>query len=104
MRKLLALASPSGHAFATPAALIPRARVTLLAGASLVVLAALGAPGPVRAACTGADQIFSVPTLGPVSSTGGAITVSSSGSIQGGPTGVDASTCSVTQLTNSGAI
>jgi hypothetical protein len=75
-------------------------RSALLAGASLIAIAALAAPGSARAACTGANQDFT----GPITSTGGAITVSMSGSIQGGPTGIDASVCAVTALTNSGAI
>lgn len=91
---------------ATP--LIPagavRSRATLLASASLIALAALGAPGAARATCSGIDQTISAPTLGPVLSTGGKITVTSSGSIAGGPDGVDSVTCSISKLTNSGAI
>ena len=49
------------HAYAPPGTGIPHARITLLAGASLVVLAALAAPGPARANCTGADQVISAP-------------------------------------------
>ncbi len=81
-----------------------RARAALLAGASFVAFAALGAPGSARAGCTGLNQVFSGPASGPILSTGGAITVSSGGSIAGNPTGVDASVCSVTTLTNSGSI
>jgi len=79
-------------------------RSALLAGASLIAIAALAAPGSARAACTGANRHITTATPGPVYSTGGAITVSSSGSIQGGPTGVDAFVCAVTALKNSGAI
>ena len=48
-------------------------RGALLAGASLIAIAALAAPGSARAACTGANQDFTTPTPGPIYSTGGAI-------------------------------
>ena len=50
-------------------------RAALLAGASLIALAALGAPGTARA-CTGADQTISTVISGPIFSTGGTITSS----------------------------
>src|SRR5271170_1424387 len=78
-------------------------RMALLAGVSLAAMASFGAPGA-YAACTGKDQVFSGPAVGPVLSTGGAISVLGSGSIQGAPTGVSAVTCSITTLTNSGAV
>jgi hypothetical protein len=78
-------------------------RAALLAGASLTALAALGAPGAARA-CNGADQTISMVVSGPIFSTDGTITVLSSGTINGGPDGVDASSCSITIVSNSGAL
>jgi hypothetical protein len=78
-------------------------RAALLAGASLIALAAFGAPDVARA-CVPTPQTISTPTGGPVLSNGGAITVTSSGSIAGSPDGVDAPTCSVSTLMNSGSI
>jgi hypothetical protein len=62
-------------------------RTALLAGASLIALAALGAPGAAQA-CSGADQTISTVVSGPIFSTDGAITVLSGGTINGGPDGV----------------
>ena len=78
-------------------------RAGLLAGASLFVLAALGAPAA-EAACTGADQTISTIVAGPILSTGGSITVNGAGVINGGPDGVDAPTCSISTLSNSGIV
>ncbi len=77
-------------------------RAALLAGASAFALAALGASGAARAACFPSPQIIATPTPGPIFSNGGAITVTGSGSITGGPGGddVDALTCPITTLTN----
>ena len=77
-------------------------RAALLAGASVFALAALGASGVARAACDPSPQIIATPTSGPIFSNGGAITVTGSGSITGGPggDGVDALTCAITTLTN----
>jgi PEP-CTERM motif len=75
-------------------------RTALLAGASLIALAALGAPGAARA-CSGATQAISAPTTGPINSNGGPITVGAAGTIY---YGVSAVSCSITALTNSGAI
>ena len=77
-------------------------RAALLAGASAFALAALGASGVARAACVPSPQIIATPTSGPIFSNGGAITVTGSGSITGGPggDGVDALTCPITTLTN----
>ena len=55
-----------------------RSRAALLAGASLVVLAALGAPGAARAACVASQQTINRPTAGPIVSNGGGITVTAS--------------------------
>jgi hypothetical protein len=84
-------------------------RAALLAGASLVALAAFAAPDRALAACSGLSQTFSTPTTGPVFSDGGAIAVSGTGSVTGasganGLDGVEATTCRLTTLTNSGAI
>jgi hypothetical protein len=73
-------------------------RAALLAGASLAALVAVGAPGEALAACSMLDQTISAPTMGPILSDGGAIEVTSTGSISGGPDGVDASGCSITTL------
>src|ERR1700722_4387073 len=78
-------------------------RAALLAGASLIALAALVAPDVARA-CIPSLQTISTPTLGPVLSNSGAIAVTSSGSIAGGPNGVDASNCNISTLMNNGAI
>ena len=82
-------------------------RAALLAGASLIALAALGAPEAARA-CSGLDQTISTSVNGPILSTNGAITVTGSGIISGSegtnPDGVDAFSCSISVLTNSGAI
>jgi len=77
-------------------------RAALLAGASVFALAALGASGVARAACDPSPQIIAMPTSGPIHSNGGAITITGSGSITGGPggDGVDALTCPITTLTN----
>ena len=78
-------------------------RAGLLAGASLFVLAAFGAPGA-EAGCTGVDQTISTTVAGPILSTGGAITVLTGGGIKGDPTGVQAASCSVSTLSNGGMI
>jgi hypothetical protein len=52
----------------------------------------------------GKKQVISSPVTGPIFSNGGAITVTSTGSIAGNPTGVEALDFSITTLTNSGAI
>src|SRR5208282_146893 len=77
-------------------------RAWLLTGASLAALAALAAPDRAHAACSGPNRTISTPRTGPVLSNGGAITVTSAGSISGGPSGdgVDALTCPITTLTN----
>jgi hypothetical protein len=75
-----------------------------LAGALLIAFAALGAPGAARATCMPALQTISKPVTGPILSNGGAITVTSTGSIAGKPDGVDAVSCPITTLTDSGAI
>jgi PEP-CTERM motif len=77
-------------------------RAALLAGASGFALAALGASGVARAGCVPSPQIIATPTSGPISGNGGAITVTGSGSITGGPggDGVDAFNCPITTLTN----
>jgi hypothetical protein len=62
-------------------------RSTLLAGASLIALTALGAPGA-RAACSDVDQTIAESTPGPVFGTAGSITVLDGGSILGDPQGV----------------
>jgi hypothetical protein len=55
-------------------------RASLLAGASLVALATLGAPGAAWAGCSGADQTISSPSFpGPILATGGDITVDARG-------------------------
>ncbi len=56
----------------------PISRAALLAGASLVALAALDAPGVARA-CSGAPQTISNVVSGPILSTNGAIAVTSNG-------------------------
>ena len=77
-----------------------RSRHALLASASIIALAAIGLPGAARAACAPALQTISGPVAGPVVSNGGAITVTGTGAISGGPDGVDALTCNITTLTN----
>src|SRR5271165_3414728 len=79
-------------------------RAALLASASLIVLAVLGLPGAARAACNGTNTTISTTVSGPISSTGGSIKVLKSGTINGGPTGVSASSCSISTLTNNGSI
>ena len=83
----------------TPAG-VGLSRPALLASASLIALAALDLPGAARAACVPTPQIISGPFAGPVVSNGGAITVTGSGKISGGPDGVDALACAITTLTN----
>ena len=73
-------------------------RAALLAGASLVALAALGASGVAQAACVPSRQTISGPIAGPVMSNGGAITVTGRGKIAGGPDGIDAVKCAITKL------
>ena len=75
-------------------------RTALLAGASLIPLAALGAPEAARA-CSGATQTISAPTTGPINSNGEPITVGAAGTIY---YGVSAVSCSITALTNNGMI
>ena len=99
----------SGHNGLHPAnpltpAVAARSRAALLAGASLVVIAAFGAPGAARAACVASQQTINRPTPGPIVSNGGGITIAAVGSISGGPDGVDAVSCSISHLTNAGAI
>jgi hypothetical protein len=77
-------------------------RAALRAGASLIALGAVGAPGVARA-CSGADQTISVAATGPIFSTGGAITVLTSGIVTG-TQGVAAYACQITTLTNNGTI
>ena len=78
----------------------PVSRVAMLAGASVAALMALGGAGVARAACVPSLQTISGNTAGPIVSDGGAITVTGSGSILGGPDGVDALDCPITTLTN----
>ncbi len=73
----------------------PISRASLLATAS---------PSAVQTHFGGINRIISGPVAGPVVSNGGAITVTSTGLISGGPDGVDALTSSITKLTNRGAI
>ncbi len=75
-----------------------------LAGALLIALGAFGVPGAARAACVPSLQIISGSVSGPIVSNGGAITVTSTGSVAGKPDGVDAVSCSIATLTDSGAI
>ena len=77
-----------------------RSRRALLASASIIVLAVFGAPDAAKAACVPSPETISGPVTGPVVSNGGAITVTGSGDISGGPDGVDALTCNITTLTN----
>src|SRR5271166_6227974 len=64
---------------------VGRSRAALLASASLVALAALGASGVAQAACVPSRQTISGPIAGPVMSNGGAITVTG----WSGPLGAD---------------
>ena len=73
----------------------PISRASLLATAS---------PSAAQAQFGGMNRIISGPVAGPILSNGGAITVTSTGTISGGPDGVDALTSSITKLTNRGAI
>ena len=72
----------------------------LLAGASAFALAALGASGVAWAGCVLSLQTIATPISGPIFSNGGAIRITGSGSISGGPDGVDAFKCPITTLTN----
>ena len=67
-------------------------------------LLASASPSAPQAQLSAVNQIISTAVTGPIRSDGGAITVTSTGSIAGGPDGVDALTYSITTLTNSGAI
>ena len=88
----------------TPASVGP-SRTALLASASLIVLAALGAPDAASAGCNDKNQTISSPsTPGPIFSTGGNITIDAGASVAGGPTGVYAQHCGIGVLSNSGAI
>ena len=71
---------------------------------SRAALLATASPSAAQAQLGGTNLIISTPTTGPVLSNGGAITVTSTGIISGGPDGVDAVTQSITKLTNRGAI
>ena len=77
-----------------------RSRRALFASASIIVLAVFGAPDAAKAACVPSPKTISGPVRGPVVSNVGAITVTGSGDISGGPDGVDALTCNITTLTN----
>ena len=50
------------------------------------------------------NQTITMTVAGPIFSNGGAITLTNTGKINGGPTGVDAKSFSITTLSNSGAI
>ena len=76
-------------------------RAALLASASLV---ALVMPGAAWAACTPSTRTISTGVTGPVLSNGGSILVTGGGSIAGGAEGVFAENCSITTLSNKGAI
>jgi len=67
-------------------------------------LLATASPCAAQAQFGGKNQIISGPVAGPIKSNGGAITVTSTGIISGGPDGVDAVTQSITKPTNRGAI
>jgi hypothetical protein len=67
-------------------------------------LLATASPSAAQARFGGLNQIISGPVMGPIKSNGGAITVTGTGVISGGPDGVDAFAHSITKLTNSGAI
>ena len=79
---------------------------TLSGGAriSRASLLATASPSAAQAQFGGMNRIISGPVAGPVHSNGGAITVTSTGIISGGPDGVDAISSSITKLTNRGAI
>jgi hypothetical protein len=79
-------------------------RAALLASASLIALAALGAPGVAHAACIGVSQTISTPTPATVLSNGGDITVTGGGIINGQLTGVAAPSCPINTLSNNGKI
>ena len=81
-----------------------RSRAALLAGASLIALAALGPSGAAQAACTRPEQAITGSISGPVFSNGGAITISGTGEVIGGAEGVYAQNCGITTLSNSGLI
>jgi hypothetical protein len=82
-----------------------RSRAALLAGVSLVALAALAAPDRAFAACSGKNQTISSPsTQGPILGDGGNITVDASASVAEGPTGVYAKNCDIGALMNRGGI
>ncbi len=88
----------------TPANVGP-SRPALLASASLIVLAALGAPDAAWAACNDKNHTISSSSIpGPIFSTGGNITIDAGASVAGGPTGVYAQHCGIGVLSNSGAI
>jgi hypothetical protein len=91
--------------FASPltAACACSPRAALLASASLVALSAFGAPGAALA-CSGIDQTFSTSVNATVNSNGGAISVLAGGQILGAPDGVDAFSCPLPTLGNSGRI
>jgi hypothetical protein len=76
-------------------------RAALLAGVSFAALAAFGDP-KAMAACSGANQTISTSTTGPIDSTGGSIAVLSGVTISGAPDAVDAISCTISTLTNSG--
>ena len=76
-------------------------RAALLASASLV---ALVMPGAAWAACTPSTRTISTGVTGPVLSNGESILVTGGGSIAGGAEGVFAENCSITTLSNKGAI
>jgi hypothetical protein len=80
-----------------------RSRTALLAGASLIALAAFAAPVAAYA-CSGADQTITNLVHGTVESTGGSIKVTAGGAIFGNNNGVFAVSCSVTTLGNEGLI
>jgi hypothetical protein len=88
---------------------MPMSRASLLASASLVASVAFPAPDRALAKCSGADQTFSTATTGPVFSDGGATSVTTRGRVIGangvtGLDGVEATKCSVTTLSNGGAV
>ena len=78
-------------------------RAGLLAGASLIALAAFAAPGAALA-CSGLDQMVTTNVDATLNSNGGMITVTGPGVINGAPDGVDAFQCSLPTLNNSGKI
>jgi hypothetical protein len=78
-------------------------RAALLASASLIALAAFGAPGAAFA-CSGVGQMISTAVNTTVNSNGGAISVLAGGQILGTPDAVDAFFCALPTLDNSGKI